>query len=859
VIVDASAGCQPSWLPAFGSFPGIDGYMVHALAVFDDGGGPELYVGGEFGLAVGVVARNVAKWDGATWSPLGSGVGDWNDRIEAMTVFDDGTGPALYAGGTFTTAGGVAASYVARWDGASWSPLGTGMNSVVNALTVFDDGSGPALYAGGMFTSAGGGSASRIARWSGSVWSPVGSGISGTVEALAVYDDGGGPALHVGGRFKVAGGVGASHVARWDGSIWSPLGTGVDGPYIPMVRALAVFDDGAGPALVAGGRFDTAGGIAADNIAAWDGASWSPLGSGTSANVQALAVFDDGTGPALYAGGSFSSGEGTSRWDGSSWSSVGTDSPWPAALAAFDDGGGPDLYAVGGFTSAGGVTAMRIARWDGASWSPLGTGLPSEVTALAVYDDGTGPALIAGTRIWVGSDAVNTVAKWDGSSWSPLGNDAWFDPASVSSLAVFDDGSGPALYVGFTNHAGGSPWELSTYVAKWDGAGWSYLPSLGSVLPSWSLSVHALEIFDDGGGPALFAGGDFWTAGGIAASYVAKWDGSAWSPLGGGINGAVFALTVFDDGGGPALYAGGDFNDAGGILTRNVARWDGASWSHLGSGTNSTVYSLEVFDDGSGPALYAGGHFTSAGSGLASNVARWDGSSWSSLGTGLDHVAMALTTFDDGSGPALYAGGYFASAGGVAASCMARWDGNSWSPLGSGTVAGVQALAVLDDGTGGGPALFAAGDFGTAHDSGDSFVAKWGCPGSIAEVPGCFGNPATLSAAGVAQVGQALAVEMQAGAIADGLAFLYVGLDGTDALGCGLALPGFDEILISPAPAPILFAQQPTASGSAAFQVAIPADPNLVGTTVLFQAVNAAVAPIGAIELSKGLSVLFVQ
>ena len=37
----------------------------------------------------------------------------------------------LYAGGFFTTAGEVSANYIAKWDGAAWSPLGIGMNDDV--------------------------------------------------------------------------------------------------------------------------------------------------------------------------------------------------------------------------------------------------------------------------------------------------------------------------------------------------------------------------------------------------------------------------------------------------------------------------------------------------------------------------------------------------------------------------------------------------------------------------------------------------------------------------------------------------------------------------------------------------------
>jgi hypothetical protein len=76
-------------------------------------------------------------------------------------VGDDGL---LYAGGSFTTAGGVAAKAIARWDGIQWHSLGSGLNGHVYALAVGPDGS---LYAGGNFTTAGDKMSSRIAQWTG--------------------------------------------------------------------------------------------------------------------------------------------------------------------------------------------------------------------------------------------------------------------------------------------------------------------------------------------------------------------------------------------------------------------------------------------------------------------------------------------------------------------------------------------------------------------------------------------------------------------------------------------------------------------------------------------------------------------
>jgi len=103
-------------------------------------------------------------------------------------------------------AGDVSANYIAKWDGSSWSALGSGMNGPVYALAL----SGTNLYAGGAFTMAGGASANRIAKWDGSSWSALGSGMNGYVWALAV----GGSDLYVGGDFTMAGGKGSTNVAK---------------------------------------------------------------------------------------------------------------------------------------------------------------------------------------------------------------------------------------------------------------------------------------------------------------------------------------------------------------------------------------------------------------------------------------------------------------------------------------------------------------------------------------------------------------------------------------------------------------------------------------------------------------------
>ncbi len=92
---------------------------------------------------------------------------------------------------------------------------------------------------------------------------------------------------------------------------------------------------------------------------------------------------------------------------------------------------------------------------------------------------------------------------------------------------------------------------------------------------------------------------------------------------GNGVNAPVNALTVHDDGGGPTLFAGGVFSNAGGLPVHFLARWDGTTWSPVegstGNGVNSTIRYLGSFNDGHGPALYGGGWFLQAG-GLSRTV-----------------------------------------------------------------------------------------------------------------------------------------------------------------------------------------------------------------------------------------------
>jgi hypothetical protein len=366
---------------------------VHALAV----AGGELYVGGDFTQVGAVPANGIAKWNGESWSALGDGLvggrrytyNGTSETVLAIAV----SGSNLYAGGYFTNAGGLPANHIARWDGVSWSPLGSGLigynalgvtfnslytpvDATVCALAV----SGSNLYVGGNFTNAGGVAATCIAKWNGVAWSSLGSDTPltscGAVRALVVS----GGNLYVGGHFS---GGGLNAIARWNGSGWYSVGDGVSAYGGSCVSTIVV----TGSDVYVGGRFTSAGypSIPAQGVAKWNGSSWSAMGLGLRyadpeeiAVVWALAL--DGTN--LYAGGFFNlAGEAPAnniaKWDGTTWSALGSGTTCHITKKAVNalvlDGAG-HLYVGGGFAAAGAVVSPYLAQ---ANIAPRGGRLAS--------------------------------------------------------------------------------------------------------------------------------------------------------------------------------------------------------------------------------------------------------------------------------------------------------------------------------------------------------------------------------------------------------------------------------------------------------------------------------------------------
>lgn len=369
---------------------GMNGF-VHRVAP----GGSNVFALGEFNLAGDTPVLRAAKWNGSAWEAPGSGIdGPISDAIAK--------GDDLYVVGSFTSAGGVPATNVAHWNGSIWSLMGSGLLGAT-ALTI----KGDSIYAAGAISLPGSDKTWNIVRWDGSQWVPVADGIGDSPRWLgwgrfitslaAIGDD-----LYVAGNFLTAAEVPVNHIAKWTSQGWQALGTGVQGSGEDAgdFFNLTYIDDIAvdGGNLYVGGSFTNVGGVAACNIAKWDGSKWSALGTGLGLQgffyaghlffpVSTLAVKDG----VLYAGGQFGSPTRfLARWDGKRWSeAAGGVNSYIISLAA----NGDDLYVGGTMTFAGNRPSYYFgilhggflpSLWSESSGSGLSICWPADATNYIV-------------------------------------------------------------------------------------------------------------------------------------------------------------------------------------------------------------------------------------------------------------------------------------------------------------------------------------------------------------------------------------------------------------------------------------------------------------------------------------------
>lgn len=423
---------QGNWCKWTGSayaslITGLNG-SVYCMKEGPDG---KIYVGGNFTDAGGVAGADyLARWNPVTeaWEAV---MGGLNGSVDTM-VFD--AQGSLYIGGGFTNAGGNNnADYIAKIInlGEGQTPsilsLGTGLNSFCNALVISPEGN---LYAGGNFTTAGGVPANRIAMWDLIGWDSLSTGLNKSVFVLTFAPNGN---LWIGGLFTNADGTAGDYLCYWDGTAfrpyWYPNST--SGVELNQPVYTITFDS-AGKLLV-GGLFNNAGGnVLADYIVRWNGTQWESLGSGVNNFVRKVFVYDN----EVYASGSFTAAGGLSLADrvavfvNGAWQPLDIDLPGTGTIYSIFKSKDGSLYIGGAFSTTAssenaetGIVALNlnVTSASANTYPFISVNGPGTLKSITNYTTGKSimfDGLTLNAREWIGLqfDPLNLKFRggWDG-------------------------------------------------------------------------------------------------------------------------------------------------------------------------------------------------------------------------------------------------------------------------------------------------------------------------------------------------------------------------------------------------------------------------------------------------------------
>ena len=590
----------------------ISNFNLLTLANHDGG----LIAGGKFTQIDSFEAANVARLIGTNWAPLGSGLGG---RVAAL--YSDGA--SLWAGGEFTNSGPNAISGVARWDGTQWHPVGDGLPGAVKAVVATNG----VVYAGWTVTN----SQHRISCFQNGAWQTLGEIAGAELTSLVWFEN----SLYVSGRFTVVNGVPVLNVAQWREGQWSnaDFNFNLQGP---AVIKLVILNDELhlhGPLS----RPDPADWLRR-TVSGWENVPF-PYGADQSAVIaRGNELFVASMMPPRTLMGAHA--PTFSHFDGSNWFRLNNGhGEWRkfTQLAPFKNG------VIMAFNFMPNWFRAPVF-WDGADFHTTTNGSLTIGVTIANID---GHAYVPATQT-INGQTTDVLARLDGRIWAVA-------TAPLPIRPTFLVGNERNIYA-----AGliGSGANALAEVYSWDGASWSRLGgsfSAAGTVRNGSIASLALM------GGQLIAGGTFTNIGPESISYLARWDGQSWQPLG-NPNGRVADLAVAE-----RLHVVGAFQQIGGAELRHAAAWDGDQWSGFGSGfTNATPMSIAVSADGK---VAVTGDFPPSPGEWNPSVMIWRGTEWERLGQ------SDTGTFQDSLwiGHDLYVTGDFSMMNRMGSSGMAIW------------------------------------------------------------------------------------------------------------------------------------------------------------------------------------------
>jgi hypothetical protein len=550
--------------------------------------------------------------------------------VNSLAVYNDGTGPALYAAGDVVSAGGAPTEYIARWNGSTWRTWHNGPSSRYLTSSTFDPVRQNIIVAGGSLNGGGGPGTNETWTYNGASWTRAANLPGALSDYTSAFDT-------VRSRMVIVGRGG--NMFAFDGTGWSaPVVTGFPSDRMDFQVA---YDSSRDRLVMFGGLFSPTNTVYNDT---WEsnGSTWTQrtdlAGTPPIRSLHAM-CYDPVRQRVVLFGGQWSGGYRSDTWeyDGSTWTQVGTTGPSARMRPNMTfDSLRNRVVLYGGST---GNELRDTWAWDGAVWTQLDAGSPSWPSRAAnpiVYDPINDKVVQRdiGGRTWL----------FNGTSWTQqLGGGL---NRNVSTLEVHDDGTGPALYAfGQFDQAAGQP---APNVARLNSAGWS---PVGTGLGTTATSAKSFN-------GSLY----------VNAGAVRRWNGATWTPVG-TLSGT---LGVGDDGTGtgPALFVSG------------MSKLVGGSWLNLASPTNpgARAFPAATYDPVRARTVLFGGSSDPACTQPLGTTWVFNGRDWAQAATtGPSARWGAAMAWDSASNRTLLVAG-----GSALASTLGdtwAWDGTAWTQL----------------------------------------------------------------------------------------------------------------------------------------------------------------------------------
>jgi hypothetical protein len=708
---EASIGMDPTTGTPIVAFDDADGISTRVRVValsgasFTDVGGAPL---GSFGpqgtsgrqpsLAVGSDGKPMAawiqnlpgahfqvyfrQWSGSAWTELGGSAtgggvsNDTGDTGAPALAIDAQNAPAIVWQ--------ASSSQIAlrRWNGTAWVGLGgsdsgaawtSATNHTFAPSIAFDRAGHP--YVAFCESSTG----LKVRAWTGSAWTALGSSVisTSTTQAECAQTR---IAIDAGDRPIVSWiGGGGVFLRRWTGVQWEELGgsgsgLGLTGPSSAYEFSMALESNGDPIVAWRGERPNDGVNAFSVFLLQWNGTAWTELGGSASGygmsgdrreTVAPSITVDASDHPyaawqVIAAYPSDTSIVQLRYWDGTRWAELGQPSPNPGGISnsywgaryprmALDSNLNPSITWFDR-PDPQSFPQILFRRFNGSIWEELagsGTGLGisdgmrhSEFPSIALDDAGN--PIIAWTEYTeTNNDSEAYLKRWSGTAWEEI--------AGSATGGAISNTSGRAIMPFVALDGGRAPvvaWAEqlmvadSVYLRRFDGSAWSELGGSGHGMGVSTTREVAVLGISQNGQPIIG-----WTDPSHTIQ-IRRWDGMTWAPFaGGGFDPSPDDVFSFTMAVGPNDEMAIAWDAITSTTTDNaeihLRLWDGMSWRSLaGSGTGPGIsanrgYSVEpsiAFDELGRPII----SWRDTSNGTAEILLRrWDGFRWDDvLGSG---------------------------------------------------------------------------------------------------------------------------------------------------------------------------------------------------------------------------------